>query len=169
MGYYERKPVGKRLRFSIFERDGFVCYYCGARPPEVELHIDHIRPVVAGGTNDPDNLVAACADCNLGKAARLLSEAKYDSDYILGMRFEWESLWLLRLEDEYAQLSDEWMSRTHMGFPLSLPQYGNLTDEHGFESVNHATCDVAGEISRGVRHLDIVESIISRADVMFHA
>lgn len=29
-----------------------------------KLHIDHIKPVQGGGTNDPANLMPACASCN---------------------------------------------------------------------------------------------------------
>ena len=68
-----RKPITKTVRFEIFKRDGFTCSYCGAHPPAVILHVDHIHPAAKDGTNDPDNLVTACEDCNQGKAARLLS------------------------------------------------------------------------------------------------
>lgn len=68
-----RISLSKRVRFDVFKRDGFECQYCGAHPPSVVLHVDHIRPVVDGGTNDIDNLVTACQPCNAGKGARLLS------------------------------------------------------------------------------------------------
>lgn len=70
----KRKSTGKRLRFEIFKRDGFVCQYCGAQPPDVVLVIDHITPVAAGGTNDPMNLITACETCNQGKADRPLGD-----------------------------------------------------------------------------------------------
>jgi len=70
-----RKPVSKTLRFEVFKRDSFTCQYCGRTPPAVMLECDHIIPVFAGGGNDIDNLVAACFDCNRGKAARSLSAA----------------------------------------------------------------------------------------------
>lgn len=66
-------PVSKTVRFEVFKRDGFVCQYCGAKPPSVVLEVDHIHPASAGGTIDVDNLVTACFDCNRGKGARLLS------------------------------------------------------------------------------------------------
>lgn len=71
----KRKSTGKRLRFSVFERDGFTCQYCGKRPPEVILHTDHIIPVSKGGENEIENLLTACADCNLGKATRIVGES----------------------------------------------------------------------------------------------
>lgn len=69
----ERKPLSKKLRFEIFKRDGFQCQYCGNVPPAVTLEPDHIDPVANGGTNDIDNLITACFDCNRGKGHRLLS------------------------------------------------------------------------------------------------
>lgn len=73
----KKKPVrvglSKRVRFEVFKRDGFVCQYCGAHPPSVTLHVDHIIAVASGGTNDVDNLVTACEPCNLGKGARALA------------------------------------------------------------------------------------------------
>jgi 5-methylcytosine-specific restriction endonuclease McrA len=60
------------LRFRIFARDGFQCRYCGRKPPEVVLQVDHIYPVSKGGRNNPDNYATACSDCNLGKSDALL-------------------------------------------------------------------------------------------------
>lgn len=68
----KRKPLSKKLRFEVFKRDQFTCQYCGATPPSVVLHCDHIVPVADGGENHIDNLVTSCAPCNLGKAARSL-------------------------------------------------------------------------------------------------
>lgn len=68
-----RVAISKRIRFEVFKRDGFECQYCGATPPKAVLHCDHIDPVANGGTNDMDNLVTACQDCNQGKSNILLS------------------------------------------------------------------------------------------------
>jgi hypothetical protein len=69
-----RVQISKRARFEIFKRDGFICQYCGATPPDVVLHVDHIIPVAEGGQNEPDNLTTSCADCNLGKGSRTLDQ-----------------------------------------------------------------------------------------------
>lgn len=61
--------VSKRLRFEVLRRDGFACRYCGAKAAESELTIDHVQPVALGGEDVAENLVAACPDCNAGKAA----------------------------------------------------------------------------------------------------
>jgi hypothetical protein len=35
----------------------------------VKMTIDHVQPKALGGTDEPSNLVAACADCNGGKSS----------------------------------------------------------------------------------------------------
>lgn len=64
-----RTPLSKRRRFDVFKRDSFTCCYCGQQPPTAVLEIDHIVPVVEGGSDDIDNLATSCFDCNRGKAA----------------------------------------------------------------------------------------------------
>ncbi len=59
--------VSKRLRFEVLKRDGYACRYCHAT--DNPLTIDHVVPVALGGTDEPDNLVAACRDCNAGKSS----------------------------------------------------------------------------------------------------
>jgi hypothetical protein len=71
--------VGKRLRFEILKRDGFRCRYCGALAVSTLLHVDHVVPKAEGGTDVPENLIAACADCNLGKSDVPLSESRIAS------------------------------------------------------------------------------------------
>lgn len=71
-----RKSTGTRLRFKVFQRDGFTCQYCGAKPgsEDVILQVDHIVPVSKGGNNDIENLITACRKCNAGKTDRSLSD-----------------------------------------------------------------------------------------------
>lgn len=61
--------ISKRLRYEVFRRDNHACRYCGGVAPEVKLTIDHVIPEALGGTDEPANLVAACADCNGGKSS----------------------------------------------------------------------------------------------------
>lgn len=68
-------PLPQWLRFEVLKRDGFRCSYCGAGKTQgAVLHVDHVKPKAAGGTDAPSNLTTACVDCNTGKAARKLSE-----------------------------------------------------------------------------------------------
>lgn len=61
--------VSKRLRYEILRRDNHACRYCGGTAPDVVLTVDHVIPTALGGSDQPDNLVAACQDCNAGKSA----------------------------------------------------------------------------------------------------
>lgn len=64
------------LRFRVLARDKFTCQYCGRKPPEVVLHVDHIIPH-ASGRLIPDtehNLVTACRQCNLGKMDMIIDK-----------------------------------------------------------------------------------------------
>ena len=72
-----RAPIRARMRFDILQRDGFRCRYCGraGSTSGVVLHVDHVVPVVAGGTTSEDNLVTACEECNLGKGTRSVVRA----------------------------------------------------------------------------------------------
>lgn len=59
-------------RFNLFLRDGFCCQYCGATG---ELTFDHVVPRARGGVTSWENVVAACASCNLRKASKSLRAA----------------------------------------------------------------------------------------------
>jgi len=61
--------VSKRLRYEILRRDDHTCRYCGKVAPAVELTVDHVVPTTLGGRDEPENLVAACRDCNAGKSS----------------------------------------------------------------------------------------------------
>lgn len=64
-----RKEISDKKRFTVFSMDNFTCCYCGRSREThgVILHVDHIKPVSKGGTNDLENLVTSCETCNLGK------------------------------------------------------------------------------------------------------
>lgn len=63
--------VSKRTRYEVLRRDNHACRYCGQMAPEVKLTVDHVMPKALGGSDDPGNLVAACRDCNSGKASTM--------------------------------------------------------------------------------------------------
>lgn len=66
--------ITKVVRFEVFKRDKFICSYCGKRPPDVILEVDHVVPRCKGGGDEEANLVTSCFDCNRGKAGRPLGE-----------------------------------------------------------------------------------------------
>lgn len=62
-----RSAISPKLRFEVLRRDKFVCQYCGACGPDVELEVDHVIPVSRGGTDEMSNLKTTCFNCNRGK------------------------------------------------------------------------------------------------------
>jgi hypothetical protein len=67
----EEKSVSWSLRFSVLDRDGFRCTYCGGLPGDgYILHVDHVIPRKSGGVTEKGNLRTACHVCNMGKGAR---------------------------------------------------------------------------------------------------
>jgi 5-methylcytosine-specific restriction endonuclease McrA len=57
----------RRVRLAVLQRDLWTCNYCGQEAQEV----DHVIPRASGGTNEEDNLVAACRRCNRSKGKGL--------------------------------------------------------------------------------------------------
>ena len=55
-------------RFNVFLRDRFICQYCGDKD---DLTFDHLIPRSRGGQTRWDNVVTACAPCNLSKGGHL--------------------------------------------------------------------------------------------------
>lgn len=74
-----RKIISKKVRLEVFTRDDFTCQYCGMKGTTETLGIDHIMPVMLGGTNDISNLATACHNCNIKKGARDLSDYLRDA------------------------------------------------------------------------------------------
>lgn len=50
----------RRIRSQILALDGYSCRMCGQTATE----IDHIRPVIEGGTDHPSNLCSLCHACH---------------------------------------------------------------------------------------------------------
>lgn len=69
-----RPSLSPLVRQFIFERDENQCVYCGATELEAVLQVDHVLPIMQGGTDDPANLVAACVWCNMRKGELTLDQ-----------------------------------------------------------------------------------------------
>jgi 5-methylcytosine-specific restriction endonuclease McrA len=61
------KLIKKAHRKQVLESFGGHCFYCGQKPKPNQLTIDHVTPVVNGGTDSYDNLVPCCRKCNKSK------------------------------------------------------------------------------------------------------
>lgn len=152
--------ASKSLRFEILKRDSFRCFYCGRSAPDgAELHVDHVVPRAAGGTDDPANLVTACADCNLGKNARELHLLREDVATPLDTAIE-----RARAAREFAltqataidangelvkRLTDEWLATVSNRVPPSVAgSFNRLVSEVPMEDLMHAIEVVARQTER---------------------
>jgi len=112
--------VTKRTRYEVLKRDNHTCRYCGASAPNATLTVDHVTPVALGGSDAPDNLVAACRDCNAGKASTapsdpLVEDVKQDA-------VRWAAAMKLAAERRAAVTSA--MAEYGMAFERDLREYG---------------------------------------------
>lgn len=73
----QRYGLGREVTQSLRKRDGDLCQLClipidfslPSRTPE-SASVDHVTPVLAGGSDDPSNLWLAHLLCNAKKGAR---------------------------------------------------------------------------------------------------
>lgn len=105
--YLVKRPfkVERRLtRLEVFNRDHYMCQYCGKKTRQLTL--DHIIPRFRGGPHTWENLVSACVPCNRHKAGKTLAESgmkllnqptvprgnrySYIPSHYLEMREEWQ-------------------------------------------------------------------------------
>lgn len=119
-----RKSLSKKKRFDVFKRDSFKCQYCGKSSPDVVLEVDHIKPVIEGGTDDITNLITSCFDCNRGKGAKLLDdqstlekqrkqmEELNERRNQLEMMMEWREGLVALDEDKLEYATDKWNELT---------------------------------------------------------
>lgn len=75
IGYmiHRPRPKVKLTKREIFRRDAYTCQYCGTKSGRLTL--DHVIPRHLGGQHTWDNLVTACASCNLRKGGRSPKQA----------------------------------------------------------------------------------------------
>lgn len=68
------RPQVRLTRREVFQRDRYMCQYCGRQGKDMTL--DHVLPRHRGGKHTWDNLVTACKTCNHRKAGRTPAEAR---------------------------------------------------------------------------------------------
>lgn len=127
--------VSKRLRFEVFRRDGYRCYYCGTRGNETTgdgLTIDHVTPVALGGSDKADNLVSACGDCNYGKSSTPAdAETVTDIDRLATNYAKARALSMRALEADLAAEAN-YTAEVYEIYERVIPQYAH--DFRGLDS-----------------------------------
>jgi 5-methylcytosine-specific restriction endonuclease McrA len=59
---------------ALLKNQGFKCFWCSADIADGKHHVDHLIPLIKGGSNWPENLVGACSPCNRSKGAKMPEE-----------------------------------------------------------------------------------------------
>ena len=71
-GSVSRPALPLQSKTDSVQRDGQRCVYCG--DTDGPFHFDHLYPFSKGGSHRSDNIVIACAPCNLSKGDKALLE-----------------------------------------------------------------------------------------------
>lgn len=72
-----RERIDKQTRNAVYARDKGICQLCGKPTGAFLFHLDHRKPVKAGGTNLIHNLRLTCAACNEKRGAPKPVNGKY--------------------------------------------------------------------------------------------
>jgi 5-methylcytosine-specific restriction endonuclease McrA len=62
-------------KMDVFERDGWICQYCGIEVHQKTATLDHVVPRSKGGKTTFENTVTACGTCNSKKADKALIDS----------------------------------------------------------------------------------------------
>jgi hypothetical protein len=108
----DRPQRTMQQRSDILSRDAFTCQFCGSRPGNEQLHVDHLLPWSLGGSEDPANLTTACSKCNLGKLARIRLPERMYSGPLEGDGFR---PWMLFGSTWRSSVCDEFIVIEHCG------------------------------------------------------
>ena len=85
-----RRQIPPHIRDQVITRDKRTCQYCGAKGLyNRRCTIDHIVPIVQGGTNEPDNLIVACPTCNHRKHSTPLAQYIEQRKNAIAKELEW--------------------------------------------------------------------------------
>lgn len=81
-GKYVFSRVPPLTNERLFERDRYVCAYCGDHFHSKQLSREHINPRCQHGEDTWMNVVTSCKDCNGQKGGRTLEQAKMSLLYL---------------------------------------------------------------------------------------
>ncbi len=62
-------------RRELFEKDKWICQYCGEKVNQQNITLDHVIPQSKGGDNSKENLKTCCLVCNGIKSGKTYEEA----------------------------------------------------------------------------------------------
>jgi len=89
----KRRPVSRKLREQIRNRQENKCYWCGRifgsyyvrnnkKVTKLKMHVDHNEPYSFNRRHEKGNLVGACNICNLFKSNKMFKTEKECREYL---------------------------------------------------------------------------------------
>lgn len=136
-----RASISRRLRWRILARDNFARGYCGRSPTKhgVALEVDHIKPKAQGGSDDVDNLVTACDDCNQGKG---------DGNFSALLHLNVPSVWTVWSLGVLIEDYPEDVSPANVRLLIDAGNFGDPRKAHNIICSDEAWSVIAGELAR---------------------
>ncbi len=86
------KTTPNLTNHSLFERDRYLCAFCGDNFNKKELSREHIVPLCQHGQDTWSNVVTACISCNSKKGGRTLDQARMKLLYLPYVPDRYENL-----------------------------------------------------------------------------
>ena len=80
--YKHRRDSPPLTNKTLFERDLYMCAYCGGIYKKPDLTRDHVHPQSKGGKDTWENCVTACKTCNNWKGDKDLASADLQLKYV---------------------------------------------------------------------------------------
>jgi len=84
----KRRQFDRGLKESLFERDGYACFYTGVELTEETATIEHLIPLSKGGKNNSDNLVLCTKESNHAMGDKPLITKIKERDTMLKIALE---------------------------------------------------------------------------------
>jgi hypothetical protein len=144
--------IRKSVRFAVFDRDNFTCRYCGKSTDDgIILEADHVIPKSKGGSDEIENLVASCLDCNRGKSAKSIGSTAPETDRDRRRRLQ-ELAETQRSAEELVALSSAKRER--------IQTWANIIgEEMSLKKVDRKFCEQAERLANEFGDSDVVEWI----------
>ena len=107
--------IPAKKRFEVLKRDNFRCCYCWKTWKDVTLEVDHVIPRSKWGSDDFNNLITCCRECNMWKWQTELDErnSKFNikvKDLFDYIKSEFYRIWNMHIksQEEYTWKRINW-------------------------------------------------------------
>lgn len=102
---YTRKPISKEVRQLVYNKCNGHCAYCGCELEYKDMQVDHVLAVGRGGSNDINNLLPACRQCNYDKHKKTIEG--FRRRISKGLYKSLEQVFVYRLAKKYNLVKEE--------------------------------------------------------------